>query len=110
MSRKQEWKDLQLPLYRYLLEEVEAVRGADLTNVITGYLLLPKRLEEIRFAPTDWNEDMYRNAAEVARQVIRQIRQSIFWPPNPKPPLYSEEFAHICQDFVFEPFPIEVRS
>jgi hypothetical protein len=107
MPRKGEWKDLQLPLYRYLLEEVETLKGTDLSNVITGYLLLPKRLEDIRFEATDWKQEMYEDAAETARGVIRQIRQSIFWPPNPHPPLYSEEFASICQDNVFEPFPVE---
>jgi ATP-dependent exoDNAse (exonuclease V) beta subunit len=106
--RKQEWKDLQLPLYRYLLQEVQAIRGADLSNSTTGFVLLSKRLEEIRFAATEWEEAMYESAAEVARDVIRNLRQAVFWPPHPRPPLYSEEFASICQDNVFEPSLIEV--
>jgi hypothetical protein len=107
MPRKKEWKDLQLPLYRYLLRELKILKGADLSTAITGFLLLPRRLEDIRFAATEWDEALYQSAAEVARDVIRKIRQSVFWPPNPQPPIYSEEFASICQDHVFEPFLIE---
>ncbi len=104
--KKKEWKDLQLPLYRYLVQELEPFKNADLSNLITGYVLLPKRLEEIRFEETGWTEAEYEEAAGVARQVLRQIRRSIFWPPSPEPPLFSEDFAAICQDNVFEKYEI----
>ena len=37
-------------------------------------------------------------ADETAREVIRKIRQQIFWPPADPPPAFSDELAPICQD------------
>lgn len=99
--RKKEWKDLQLPLYRHLIKEVEVVAGGDLKGLTLGYIILPRRLEDIRFEVAEWNDELLDSADEVARSVIRCLRESIFWPPVPEPPEYSEEFAVICQDHVF---------
>ncbi len=107
-KRKKEWKDLQLPLYRHLVKEVSAVAGADFSNVVMGYILLPKKLDDVGFHSAAWTADQLTAADESAREVIRKIRGGVFWPPNPKPPQYSEEFAAICQDNVFEQFVPEV--
>ena len=101
-KRKQEWKDLQLPLYRHLVKEVGAVRGADFSNVITGFILLPKKLDDVGFYAASWNAEQLQSADDAARQIIRNLRNAVFWPPNPQPPQYSEELAAICQDHVFE--------
>lgn len=101
-SRKKVWKDLQLPLYRHLVKEVTAVAGGDFSNVMMGYILLAKNLDNIDFFSASWSAEELNSADETARSIIRQIRQSQFWPPAEKPPLYSEEFAAICQDTVFE--------
>jgi ATP-dependent helicase/nuclease subunit B len=110
MPLKNQWKDLQLPLYRFLVEKIAVLAGSDFSSLTTGFLLLPKRLEDIRFEVTGWTETEYQAAAEMARSILRQIRQSVYWPPNPIPPEYSEDFAAICQDQVFERFPIEVGA
>jgi ATP-dependent helicase/nuclease subunit B len=96
------WYDLQLPLYRHLLKEVAAVAGCNLNDLILGYILLPKRLEEIGFIEADWTEAQLATADELAVSIMRQIRNSVFWPPVFPAPLYSEDFAPICQDNVFE--------
>ncbi len=101
-KRKKEWKDLQLPLYRHLVKEVGAVAGGDFSNVIVGYVLLPKKLDDVDFFEATWTADELSTADDAAKQIIRNLRKSVFWPPNPNPPLYSEEFAAICQDSVFE--------
>ena len=41
-------------------------------------------------------------ADEKAREVIRAVRTGNFWPPEPMPPIYAEDFAAICLDNVFE--------
>ncbi len=102
--RKKEWKDLQLPLYRHLVKEVSAVAGADFGNVKMGYILLPKNLDDVGFHEANWTTDQLHAADETAKRVIRSIRGGVYWPPNPKPPMFSEEFASICQDNVFEQF------
>ena len=102
--RKKEWKDLQLPLYRHLVKEVCAVHGADLSNVVLGYILLPKKLDDVGFHQVDWSPELLRTADDRARGIIRQIRAGEYWPPTDPPPEFSEEFAGICQDNVFEQF------
>ena len=98
------WKDLQLPLYRYLVKEVKAVEKCNLSNVGLGYVLLPKQVEKIGFESTDWDPELLKTADEAAFDVIRKIRDCQFWPPAPKPPMYSFDYAAICQDNVFEKF------
>lgn len=96
------WKDLQLPLYRHLVKEVDVAKGADLSNIVMGYVLLPKKLEDVGFEAADWSSLQLQEADNTAFDVIRKIRSSMFWPPNPLPPQYSEDYAAICQDRVFE--------
>ncbi|MFK7767416.1 MAG: PD-(D/E)XK nuclease family protein [Mariniblastus sp.] len=110
MTRKKEWKDLQLPLYRHLVKEVSVVAGADFSNVKMGYILLPKKLDDVGFHEADWTADQLSAADETAKAVIRKIRGGVYWPPNEKPPMYSEEFAAICQDNVFEQYSRHVEE
>lgn len=107
MPRKKEWKNLQLPLYRHLVKEVSAVAGADFSNMIMGYVLLPKKLDEVGFHEAEWTREELLDADETARAIIRKLRQSIFWPPNPRPPQYTD-FAAISQDNVFEQFDVSM--
>lgn len=102
--RKKEWKDLQLPLYRHLVKEVSAVAGADFSNVDMGYILLPKKLDDVGFHLAEWTAEQLQQADETAREIIRKIRVGDYLPMNPKPPQYSEAFAAICQDNVFEQY------
>ena len=38
-----------------------------------------------------------------AADVVRSSREQRFWPRNPEPPAFSEEFAAICQDGLTRP-------
>lgn len=103
-SRKQEWVDLQLPLYRHLVKEVAVVADADFNRVTTGYVLLPKKLSDIGFDQTHWSPDELVAADELAREIIRKIRSNAYWPPAIRPPQFSDDYAAICQDNAFEQF------
>jgi hypothetical protein len=105
-SRKKEWVDLQLPLYRHLVKEVSVVADADFNSVTTGYVLLPKKLEDIGFNQTSWSPEELNAADELAREIIRKIRESSYWPPADRPPKFSDDYAAICQDNAFEQFDI----
>lgn len=96
-QRNGEWVDLQLPLYRHLARS-QGIEGP----VQLGYVLLPKDVEKTEFCTAQWTEADLAAADEVARQVVRGIRAKHFWPPADPPPDFSEEFAAICQDKVFE--------
>jgi RecB family exonuclease len=96
-QRAGRWVDLQLPLYRHLVGAL-GISGP----VQVGYVLLPKDTTRTEFRLADWSEAELAAADEVARDVVRNVRAQRFWPPTEPPPDYSEEFAPICQDGVFE--------
>ncbi len=96
-QRAGQWIDLQLPLYRHLAGSL------DITGPVRlGYVLLPKDITNVDFCLAEWTADDLAAADEVARNVVRDIRAELFWPPTDPPPDFSEEFASICQDGVFE--------
>jgi RecB family exonuclease len=92
-----DWVDLQLPLYRHLVRSL----GID-GPVRLGYVLLPKATDQVEFRLAEWTADDLRTADEKAAAVVRDIRAERFWPPTDPPPDFSEEYAPICQDGVFD--------
>jgi ATP-dependent helicase/nuclease subunit B len=95
--RSRQWVDLQLPLYRHLVASLGISRPVRL-----GYLLLPRDLSSIDVAFAPWTPEELHQADEVARSVVRAVRQQQFWPPADPPPDFAEDFAPICQDSVFD--------
>jgi RecB family exonuclease len=96
-QRGDEWTDLQLPLYRHL------ARSLGITGPVQlGYVLLPKDVDKVEFCMAQWTDDQLAAADEVARKVVKHIWAEDFWPPTDPAPDFSEEFAAICQDGVFE--------
>lgn len=100
--KNKKWIDLQLPLYRHLVREVDIVKGANLDDISLGYVLLSKNLSDIKFAKARWDSSMLDYADKEAHKVIRAIRAGVFGPPADPPPIFSEKYAAICQDNVFE--------
>lgn len=98
------WKDLQLPLYRHLAKEIDAIKDFDLSKLRLGYVLLPRELDKVGFAPAYWTEEQLQAADEKAFEIIREIRTGRFWEPVARPPQFSEIFAAICQDQIFEKY------
>ena len=74
--------DLQLPLYRHLLPALEGVDwgpgGPPVADspVDLGYLLLPKKVEDVKAAFADWDESMLQGALETARDIVRFLREN----------------------------------
>jgi ATP-dependent helicase/nuclease subunit B len=93
----QEWIDLQLPLYRYLAQGLALSGPFEL-----GYCLFPKDVSKTGFVAADWSEEELATADAAAFDVIRGVRSQAFWPPADPAPPFSEEFAAICQDLVFD--------
>ena len=93
---KDEWVDLQLPLYRHL------VRGLGIEGPVeVGYIVLPKDTSKAGHLLAEWTDDDFASADRAAEEVIRGVRAEKFWPPAVPPPAFSEEFAAICQDGQF---------
>lgn len=99
--RRDEWIDLQLPLYRHLLVAWQPDTAAVRDTVVTGYIQLPSLLRDIQFTEAVWTADELASADATAEQVLRRIGASQFWPRATVPPDYSDDFAAICQDHVF---------
>ncbi|MDA7951124.1 MAG: PD-(D/E)XK nuclease family protein [Pirellulaceae bacterium] len=105
-----QWIDLQLPLYRHL------VRSLGITeNLELGYVNLPKKTDEtgfypaqtfVRRKPIPWGEDRFDEADTVATEVITDIRNEIFWPPNETSATLRTRFpdlATLCHDHAIRP-------
>ena len=90
---KDEWTDLQLPLYRHLV----AAMGID-GSVQLGYILLPKDISKVGARMAEWTDDDLAAADRTAAEVIRGVRAENFWPPKVPPPAFAEDFSAICQD------------
>jgi inactivated superfamily I helicase len=95
------WVDLQLPLYRHLVTELK-FQDASFENVGMGYILLPRDLKKIAFAPAYWKPHELAQADLKAHEIVRNLRNKVFWPPNPQPPRFSGDYAGICRQDVFE--------
>ena len=91
------WHDLQLPLYRHLAKELKLDGTVEL-----GYASLPKDPRKSGFKIADWSDEELNTADEVAKDVVRGIRAKRFWPPVYPPPSFSDDFAAICQDHVYD--------
>jgi len=74
------WTDLQLPLYRYLLEGELA---QDATFEL-GYYNLPKAVSDACLAPFNMTEDAYEHAVQCADGIVNALDKRIFSPPAEK--------------------------
>jgi len=102
-----QWVDLQLPLYRHLLTDVRIDDGPPLdwsdaqerdSRVQLGYINLPKDISAVGLQVAAWDTRLLQEADETAREIVRKVRNEIFWPPCENPPAFSEDLAAICQD------------
>lgn len=94
LPQKGQWIDLQLPLYRHLVRALEIEGDLEL-----GYINLPKKLDDVKDAIAPWTAEELADADENAREIIRSIRENVFWPPSDAPGLMSE-FAEICLETI----------
>jgi ATP-dependent helicase/nuclease subunit B len=94
---RQTWVNLQLPLYRHLWSSAAKDVAVDCT-VELAYFNLPKTVDAVGIALAKWDAVVLEEADEVARRVVRNIRDEIHWPPVTPAPKFSEDFAAICLD------------
>jgi len=90
--RSRQWIDLQLPLYRFLVEELQIPHD----GMQMGYFLLPRDASSVGVSLTPWTEEELQSARQVAVNVAHQVRQQVFWPPVRRPHYETPEFVGIC--------------
>ena len=89
-KKKGEWIDLQLPLYRHLVKSIGITADVGL-----AYINLPKKLDDVKHQQAKWDAGILASADEKAREIVRAIRENLFWPPSDDGGL-MQEFAEIC--------------
>ncbi len=89
--KKQEWVDLQLPIYRHL------ARGLGLgTQFDLGFVVISADVDKVEFKMASWTAAELAAADRTLEEVIRRIRRQEFWPPATIPSGYFDDFAAIC--------------
>jgi RecB family exonuclease len=91
---KDAWVDLQLPLYEWIFSEHHDVES----EIEVGYVSLPKDTAKTGFLIAGWHYSDFEAARNTAKEIIRNIRREIFWPPAKPAPKFSEMYSAICND------------
>ncbi len=98
------WVDLQLPLYLSLVRPW-GIEAAEL-----GYFNLPKDAADAGVKPAGWSAEELKEAMSVRDQVIRRVREGIFWPPSEQVPSWSDAFSRLAADGALGRADLIVRS
>lgn len=81
---EERWADLQLPLYRFVYEQLHPPTA----EIAVGYFNLPKATGKTGIVEmeliTKAGEDLYADAIAKAREVVAGIQAGRFWPPSEK--------------------------
>jgi ATP-dependent helicase/nuclease subunit B len=95
--RKDEWQDLQLPLYRLLVRSL----GIE-TDVELGYVHLPGDLSRIGCSIASWDQADLDSAEHQARVIAADILDLKIDRVARGDEMRSREFARLCQDTVID--------
>ncbi len=92
---KDEWKDLQLPIYRHLAKKM----GYDFDKVQTGYVLVGSRDTSVRFDFPDWDDAQLQVADDRFHEIVEDLRAGFYASAPASPaPRFFEDLSWICQD------------
>lgn len=80
------WRNLQLPLYRYLAAELSASHGMAADSLTLGYVQLGHDSERIGFELVNWTPQDLAGADEAAADVVRRVQAGDFFHLGDSPP------------------------
>lgn len=103
---KQGWSDLQLPLYRKLVQSIPEINNA--LSVSLGYINLPKSITKTGFVVAKFSEDHFRQADILANQIAENIFNGVFLPVNTQLRADWDIYSAICQSSVARRWTAEV--
>lgn len=92
-----EWTDLQLPLYRLLVQSLDIPPDIQL-----GYVHLPGNLSQVGVSIADWSRDDLSSAEAKAREVAADIIDLKIDRVATGTQNRAVEFSRICQDSVID--------
>ena len=89
------WKNLQLPLYRKILEHWYPEQCAEQPPQV-AYFVLPSDPNESGIYPFDeLSEELYQEAIDCAEAITQNIAEGHFWPPQAFRGSWDDPFAPI---------------
>ena len=92
---RNEWRNLQLPIYRLLAE----AEGYELENINVGYIMIGSTDNNVKFDFPEWDDAWLQEADDLFRRIVEQVRNGEFAPqPVARTPRYAEDLSWICQD------------
>ncbi len=95
--KKEEWIDLQLPLYRLLVRSLP-IKG----DVQLGYIQLPGDLSKVGFEPATWTDEELLQAEQIARTIAADIIDLKIDRVTALNDDRASELGRICQDSVID--------
>jgi ATP-dependent helicase/nuclease subunit B len=96
---RDDWIDLQLPLYRHLVRQLKfSTKVPADCDIELGYIVLPLDPAGVGLKLAEWDYFVLQSADSKAREIVRAIRAGQFWPPTQPPPDFGDDVAPICQD------------
>jgi ATP-dependent helicase/nuclease subunit B len=90
--KKKRWANLQLPLYRKILDHWHGDEIGD-NPISTGYFLLtadPAETAVLEFE--ELNDDVMESAMTCARTIAGLVHKGVFWPPQPLKSSWEDPF------------------
>jgi ATP-dependent helicase/nuclease subunit B len=81
-NRNKRWKDLQLPLYRHILQHWY---GSEIGEqpIVTAYFTLSADPAEIAIQPfSELSNAVFSSAMDCATEIARRVHAGEFWPPQ----------------------------
>lgn len=94
--KKDEWVDLQLPLYRLLVRSLKIEKKVEL-----GYINLPGDLTKAGVEIAEWSDSQLEQAEQLARQLAADIYDLRIDNVSPMADRFRE-FSRLCQDTVID--------
>ncbi len=94
--KKDEWVDLQLPLYRLLVRSLKIEKKVEL-----GYVNLPGDLTKSGVEIAEWSDVELEQAEQLARQLAADIYDLRIESVSPMSDRFRE-FSRLCQDTVID--------
>ena len=92
---KDRWDDLQLPIYRRLVE----YEGTPLEKIQTGYVLIGSKENKVKFDFPIWDAIQLQRADAEIYKIVEQIQEGNFADAPVSPaPVFFDDLTWICQD------------
>jgi hypothetical protein len=88
-----EWKDLQLPLYRWLAPRLDGlpITGVDAEEIAVGYVLLPRTTEGVGVAMAEWDAATLDAGVETARALVASLARGVVGYDAAARPAYPDD-------------------